>query len=103
MRPALIVSLLPFLAPSIARAQDVPAPVPPATAPAAQTGDAGSGTDIVVTGQRLDAARAHIQPSLGATSYEMTSATIQALPGGENQQFNQILLQLPGVVQDGFG
>jgi len=64
---------------------------------------ASSTPDIVVTGRRLDEARAHIQPSLGATSYEITSETIKALPGGENQQFNQILLQLPGVVQDGFG
>src|SRR6478735_7684532 len=63
----------------------------------------GPAPDIVVTARRLDTARAHIQPSLGASNYEITSATIQALPGGENQQFNQILLQLPGVVQDGFG
>ncbi|WP_174297197.1 TonB-dependent receptor [Sphingomonas bacterium] len=60
-------------------------------------------SDIVVTARRLDAARASIQPSLGATSYTITNDTIQALPGGDNQQFNQIILQLPGVVQDGFG
>ncbi|WP_375380895.1 TonB-dependent receptor [uncultured Sphingomonas sp.] len=59
--------------------------------------------DVVVTGRRLDEARAAIQPSLGATSYTVTNETIQALPGGDNQQFNQIILQLPGVVQDGFG
>jgi outer membrane receptor for ferrienterochelin and colicins len=60
-------------------------------------------SDIVVTAKRLDEARASIQPSLGATSYTITNETIQALPGGDNQQFNQIILQLPGVVQDGFG
>ncbi len=60
-------------------------------------------SDVVVTARRLDAARAAIQPSLGATSYTITNDTIQALPGGDNQQFNQIILQLPGVVQDGFG
>ena len=59
--------------------------------------------DVVVTGRRLDEARAAIQPSLGGTSYTITNATIQALPQGDNQQFNQILLQLPGVSQDGFG
>ncbi len=59
--------------------------------------------DVVVTGHRLDAARASIQPSLGGTSYTITNSTIQALPQGDNQQFNQILLQLPGVTQDGFG
>ncbi len=64
---------------------------------------AAPGKDIVVTAKRLDDARASIQPSLGATSYTITNETIQALPGGDNQQFNQIILQLPGVVQDGFG
>jgi outer membrane receptor for ferrienterochelin and colicins len=59
--------------------------------------------DIVVTARRLDAARASIQPSLGATAYLIDNATIHALPGGDNQQFNEIVLQLPGVVQDGFG
>jgi outer membrane receptor for ferrienterochelin and colicins len=82
---------------------------PDAAAPAAALPDdqaapapAKQGPDIVVTG-RLDAARASIQPSLGATTYTITNATIQALPGGDNQQLNQILLQLPGVVQDGGG
>lgn len=59
--------------------------------------------DIVVTAQRLDAARASIQPDLGATSYALTNKTILALPGADSQALNQILLQLPGVVQDGFG
>ena len=59
--------------------------------------------DVIVTARRLDEARAAIQPSLGATSYTITDDTIEALPGGDNQQFNQIILQLPGVVQDGFG
>jgi len=108
MRPGLFLtlSLLPFLAPAVAQAQEAPAPTPiplPASTDPSAPAPATANSDIIVTGQRLDAARAHIQPSLGATSYEMTSATIQALPGGENQQFNQILLQLPGVVQDGFG
>lgn len=72
---------------------------PAAGAPATATAPA----EIVVTAQRLDAARASIQPSLGASSYAIGNATIQALPGGDNQQFNDIVLQLPGVVQDGFG
>ncbi|MGI4733317.1 MAG: TonB-dependent receptor [Janthinobacterium lividum] len=75
----------------------------PASRPQSQPTPAPAARDIVVTGRRLDEARASIQPSLGATSYTITNATIQALPGGDNQQFNQIILQLPGVVQDGFG
>lgn len=46
--------------------------------------ETASDKDIVVTGARLDAAREHIQPSLGASNYEITSDTIKALPGGEN-------------------
>lgn len=60
-------------------------------------------SDVVVTAQRLNAARQSVEPSLGATTYTITNATIQALPQGDNQQLNQVLLQLPGVVQDGFG
>ena len=71
-----------------------PAPTPTPTPSVTQ--------DIVVTGH-LDAARASIQPSLGATTYTISNETIQELPGGDNQQLNQVLLQLPGVVQDGFG
>ena len=68
-----------------------------------QTSSDDRQNDIIVTAHRLDAARASIQPSLGATSYSITNATILALPGADNQQFNDIILQLPGVVQDGFG
>jgi outer membrane receptor for ferrienterochelin and colicins len=80
-------------------ADDQPAPTDAAGDPA----PASSSHDIVVTAKRLDEARASIQPSLGASSYTITNAAIQALPGGDNQSFNQIILQLPGVVQDGFG
>jgi outer membrane receptor protein involved in Fe transport len=88
-----------------ARAQSAEAPASPVVtqtkaAPAATTDQPG---DIVVRARRLNEARASIQPSLGATSYGIDNATIQALPGGDNQQLNQIVLQLPGVVQDGFG
>ena len=60
-------------------------------------------SEVVVTAQRLNAARATVEPSLGATTYTVTNATIQALPQGDNQQLNQIILQLPGVVQDSYG
>ncbi len=60
-------------------------------------------SEVVVTAQRLDAARAAIEPSLGASTYTINSATIEAQPGGANQQFNQVILQLPGVTQDSFG
>jgi outer membrane receptor for ferrienterochelin and colicins len=78
------------------------APAPSVSEVQADVSNAHPG-EIVVTAHRLNEARAAIQPSLGATSYGVTNATIQALPGGDNQELNQIVLQLPGVVQDGFG
>lgn len=91
-----------------AQATDAPASSnaePPATVKTVTGPDTSNAhpSEIVVTARRLSEARAAIQPSLGATSYGVSNATIQALPGGSNQQFNQIVLQLPGVVQDGFG
>lgn len=100
----LLLSAASLLLPAVALAQVVSPPsVAVATPSGADGGGAASQPAIVVTGQRLDAARAAIQPSLGATSYGVDNATIQALPGGDNQQLNQLILQVPGVVQDGFG
>ena len=100
---SMMVSVVALMAtPALAQQVNDPAQTPdntPVTTPAAPA----TTKDIVVTAKRLDDARAHIQPSLGATTYTITNATIQALPGGDDQQFNQIILQLPGVVQDGFG
>jgi outer membrane receptor protein involved in Fe transport len=87
--------------PVVARADDAAPPVSTATTPA--TGTTTDAKAIVVTAKRLDDARASIQPSLGATSYGVDQQTIQALPGGDNQSLNQLILQVPGVVQDGFG
>jgi hypothetical protein len=87
-------------------AQSPPAPSPGSPqhqTPAAAPADGTTVEDVVVTARRLDEARQAIQPGLGATTYTVTNATIQALPGGDNQQLNQVILQLPGVVQDGFG
>ena len=74
--------------------------ITPATSPPSST---GSVSEVVVTAQRLNAARESIEPGLGASTYTINNATIQAQPGGENQQLNQVILQLPGVVQDSFG
>src|SRR5581483_7888621 len=61
-------------------------------------GNAGStSTEVVVTAQRLDAARAAIQPSIGASTYSLSSQAIQTLPGGDNIELNQVILQMPGV------
>jgi outer membrane receptor for ferrienterochelin and colicins len=62
-----------------------------------------STSEIVVSAQRLNEARAGIETQTGASTYIIDSAAIQAMPGGENTQLNQVLLQAPDVSQDSFG
>jgi outer membrane receptor for ferrienterochelin and colicins len=72
------------------------------TAPAAPPAS-GQVSEIVVTAQRLDAARSTVEPALGATTYSLPEAFINNLPAGANTQLNQVVLQAPGVAQDSFG
>ncbi|HEX3653001.1 MAG TPA: TonB-dependent receptor [Rhizomicrobium sp.] len=58
---------------------------------------------VTVTAQKLSEARTGIQTQTGASAYTITAGDIQAQPGGENEQLNQVLLQAPSVVQDSFG
>ncbi|RAK58684.1 TonB-dependent receptor [Phenylobacterium hankyongense] len=74
-----------------------------ASSASAQAVASGEVSEVVVTAQRLDAARSAIEPALGATSYSMPEAFITNLPGGANTQLNQVVLQAPGVAQDSFG
>ncbi len=53
--------------------------------------------------QRLNEARTSIETQTGASTYTIDTEAIKAMPGGENNQLNQILLQAPDVVQDSFG
>ena len=84
-----------------AHAQATSAPASPTTA----TPPAKSSTvsEIVVTARRLDRARASIQPQVGASTYTLTNEAIQAMPGGDNGELNQVILQAPGVAQDSYG
>src|SRR5439155_17074550 len=59
--------------------------------------------EIVVTAQRLDAARSTIEPALGASTYSLPESFIVNMPAGANAQLNQVVLQAPGVAQDSFG
>ena len=52
------------------------------TAPASAPAGDGTASEVVVTARRLDAARASIEPSLGASTYTINAATIAAQPGG---------------------
>ena len=59
--------------------------------------------EVVVQARRAEAARQGILARFGAREYQVDRGTIESLPGGANQPLNQILLQTPGVAQDGFG
>jgi len=63
----------------------------------------GVALDLDVVAKQLDIARQQIQPSLGATVYDFGRQAIETQPQGDNQSFNQLLLQAPGVAQDSFG
>lgn len=58
--------------------------------------------NVVVT-RDLDRTREQIAPALGAVQYTVGPNQIQAIPGGENASFQQVLLRSPGVVEDSFG
>jgi hypothetical protein len=60
-------------------------------------------SEVVVSAQRLNEARAGIETQTGASTYTIDSAAIQAMPGGESTSLNQVILQAPGVSQDSFG
>jgi outer membrane receptor protein involved in Fe transport len=58
---------------------------------------------VIVTAKRLGEARTSIQTQIGASTYTITASDIVNAPGGENVQLNQVILQMPDVVQDSYG
>src|ERR1700691_6259371 len=48
----------------------------------------------------FDQSRGNLYTTMGTTSAIITQSAIQALPGGDNQPAEKILLQTPGVSQD---
>src|SRR5882762_6590479 len=71
-----------------------------ATAQEASPTGGGVALDLDVIAKQLDIARTEIQPSLGATVYNFGRQAIETQPQGDNQPFNQLLLQAPGVAQE---
>jgi len=63
----------------------------------------GASAEVVVTARRLDAARASVEPSLGASTYSISNNTFENRPLGESTNIARILLQAPGVAQAGSG
>src|SRR5262249_44862697 len=58
---------------------------------------------IVVTAQHLNEERSRIDTNTGASTYSFDADAIQAAPGGDNVQLNQVMLQVPDAAQDSFG
>ena len=74
------------------------------TSASAQVADqAGNMPTIVVTAQHLNEERSRIDTDTGASTYSFDSNAIQAAPGGDNVQLNQVMLQIPDAAQDSFG
>jgi len=59
--------------------------------------------EIEVTAQHLNDARSSIETQTGGSVYTIDSEAIANMPGGANNQLNQVLLQAPDVAQDSFG
>lgn len=59
--------------------------------------------EVVIIAQRLNEARNGIQTQTGASIYTINEAAIGAMPGGDNQLLNQVIMQAPEVAQDSFG
>jgi TonB dependent receptor len=70
--------------------------------PAASTPEQAEVSTVVVQSEELDVSREAIVPSLGATRYTLGPDRLNSQARGENAQFNETLLRLPGVVQDSF-
>jgi outer membrane receptor protein involved in Fe transport len=83
------VSLPALISAAAANAQSAPAP--------------DDSAEIVVTARRLDKARDEIQPSLGASEFKFSRAVLDNQPQGGDRNLTQVLLQAPGVTQDGNG
>ena len=70
----------------------------------AQVADqAGALPTITITAQHLNEERSRIDTQTGASTYTFSSEAIQAAPGGDNVQLNQVMLQVPDAAQDSFG
>lgn len=74
--------------------------IPPALA---DKDDAVPVEQVAIIAQRLDVARSSVQKSLGATSYTLTNDAVENRPSGETTTLDQVLLQMPGVSEDGLG
>jgi outer membrane receptor for ferrienterochelin and colicins len=92
------------MAPSLALSFAVSVILPrPAAALDPAAGPDATLDPITVIAQKLNDARNSIQTQTGASTYVIDEQAIAALPGGDNQLLNQVIMQAPDVTQDSFG
>ena len=72
----------------------------PAIAPAAPAAPVTPAAQLNAKADAFDQARSNLYTTIGTTADVISHATINALPGGDNQPIEKILLQAPGVSQD---
>src|SRR6516164_5251721 len=85
--------------PTQVRAAPRPAPAP-APAPAPPAPAAPPVNPVTATTNTLNLGLNTIYAPIGTIPTTISHDTIQALPGGDNQTVEKILLQAPGVTQD---
>jgi hypothetical protein len=73
-----------------------PRPSMRATPPSGQT----AAESVANTNTKLDEARDNLSPRIGASSFDINRAAIEAMPQGTDTPINSVLLQAPGVSQD---
>ena len=86
------------VAPRAAPAVHVAAPV--ATPAPVETPEAAAARVFAAKTTALDKSRENILPRDGANATDLGQQTIAALPQGDNQPIEKVLVQLPGVSQD---
>ena len=73
-------------------------PTTPTTPTVPQQPD--SNATLAAQTTQFDIARDSLSPRFGASTFDMSRAFIETLPGGINTPLNSVLLQTPGVSQD---
>ena len=74
-----------------------------ASANGAWAGEPLTAPDVTVISKRLDQARNALNPAIGASTYVLDQDAINDLPMGANTDFNKVLFQTPGAVQNSLG
>ncbi len=87
--------ILPIMA-LVARAES-------AESPGTEEAPVAQAQTITIVSKKINGARNGVSADSGNTQYQFSDADIAHLPQGNATPLNQVLLQAPGIVQDGFG